>query len=796
MSVIGSAAKYQEAFRHCSGTAVFLDDIKLPNMAYCAFVRSTYAHARIRSVNTSRAENMPGVLKVLTSRDISSATTRLKLDVPLPGMKPLYYAYLASSKVRFTGEPIAVVLATDRYVAEDAVDQIEVEYEPLSVIMDAEKALEPNAALLYEEWGDNVLVKVSFKGGDTESAFSSSDHVFEERFYIHRYAGVPLETRGCMASYDQASRVLTCWISSQGPHVHKTLLAEALGLAEHKVRVISPDVGGGFGTKLNLAPEDVVVAYLALATGRTAKWTETRREHLLAANHAREQVHKIQVALKRGGEILGIRDSIVGDLGYSQPFPHSGLGTLLVAASMLPGPYRILNYDFEVKAVVTNKAPFGAYRGFGQPEATFVMERMLDIICRELNLDPLQTRLKNMLTAKELPFQSVTGAVWDSGDFPATLKKALDLADYHTHREKQQSLREKGRYIGIGIGCNTETTAPSLRFQSGRWAAHDAAKVKLEPDGSCSVFVGVSSIGTGIETSLAQVAADVLGMQPEDVMVHLGDTQTCPYSSGNWGSRSAAVCGSAILLASKKLKDKTIQIAAHLIQARPDRLAIGHKRVYCVEDENRFVSFREIAHVAYNEIFRLPEGMEPGLEFTSYYNPPGLSFAPDDKGRINVTGACSNAAHVAIVEVDPDTGSVQILRYVACHDSGVIINPAIVEGQIVGGVAQSIGGTMYEFLAYDDSGQLLTSTFMDYLMPTAREVPNIEVVHLQTPSPNIPGGFKGAGESGTISAPAAIVNAIEDAVSPLAPKIRITKSLVTPESLWKELSQSRSNNHS
>jgi len=475
----------------------------------------------------------------------------------------------------------------------------------------------------------------------------------------------------------------------------------------------------------------------------------------------------------------------VADLGALTLFPHSVFGTLMVTASMLPGPYKIQDYKFEIDWVVTNKTPFGAYRGFGQPEATFVMERMVELASKELSIDPVEFRRKNMISQKDMPYVNPTGALLESGSNVECLEKAAEILGYKDfHKQQLDSFQRFGKFIGIGFASNIETTVPTIYGATRRWTAHDPVTVRVQPDGRVTVAAGLASIGTSIETALSQVAADEFGISPDHVSVKVGDTDATPYSSGNYGSRSAVVCGAAVMGASQKIKEKMKKIASHLLNVPEERLELSKGAFFTGKEPKQSVTFQEIARVAYDETFRLPAGMEAGLEATYFYEPPNIQNFPDENGRVNVSGASTNATHAAIVEVDPETGKVKILRYVIVHDCGKIINPIIVEGQVQGGAAQSVGGTIYEEILYDNEGNLLSSSFVDYLLPTALDLPDFEVRHIETPSPYLPGGFKGAGEAGTIGVPAALANAIEDALRS-AYKIKILTTPIDPNRMWK-----------
>jgi carbon-monoxide dehydrogenase large subunit len=791
-SLIGTSLKPEEDLRFLIGQGSYIDDICLPNMAYCAFLRSPYAHANLISIDYSDTVRSSKILGVFTSSDIEQIAKPIKIDIPFPGIKPMYYRYLAQSKVLWAGEAVAAVVATDPYSAEDALETIAVEYKEMPFVLCPEEAISSNSVLLYDDWKDNCFAKAKFSNGDVDHAFQKSDVVIEKKIEMHRYCGVPMETRGCIANWNSATRFLNFWSSNQAPHVQKSLLSEALMIPENRIRVITPDVGGGFGVKLNIYPEDVVVAALSMLCRRPVKWVETRSEHFLAAGHSRSQIHNAKMGFSKTGIIKALSDKIIADVGAFTYYPHNVFGTLMVTCSMLPGPYRIQNYQYEVCWVVTNKTPFGAYRGFGQPEATFVTERLIEIACRELHIDPLDFRLRNIIQEHELPCVNPTGTILESGSHAKSLKIAANLIGYHElqERKRKEHFGSAQKLFGIGLSCNIETTVPTIYGASRRWTAHDSATVKVQPDGTVTVATGFVSIGTSIETTLKQIAGNELGIEPEDISVLIGDTDATPYGSGNYGSRSAVVCSAAVIGAISRIKQKMREISAHVLRVRTEEIEMGSGFFFAKSDPSRRLTFGDIARIAYDEAFKLPKGMEAGLEATYFYEPPNVQNLPDKNGKVNVSGASTNATHAALVEVDTETGKINILKYVIVHDCGKIINPLVVEGQIHGGIAQSIGGTLFEEIVYDGNGQLVSSNFIDYLLPTANDVPDMVVTHIETPSPYHPGGFKGAGEAGTIGVPAAISNAVENALWPHF-QVEILRTPLDPNRVWKLIKSHR-----
>lgn len=762
----GASVKRREDPRFLTGDGRFVDDMTLPGLLHAAFLRSPHAHARIRAIRTEGARRLPGVLGVFTSRELARWLKPLPtFGSPPPGLaervkfrlKHASQYPLVHETVRHVGEALAVVVGESRYVAEDALSLIEVEYEPLPPVADVIAGGEAGAPLLHPQWGDNVAVGFTHLVGDPEAAARSADVVVRERFRIQRYVGMPLEPRGVVAHYDRRDGTLTTWNATQVAHFTQQAVAEALELPVHKVRVLAPDVGGGFGTKACGYAEDVLIPLVARELGRPVKWTETRREHMMSAAHARDQLHEIEMSATRDGTILAVRDRIWLDLGaynsWGIVLPYNTVAHLL-------GPYRVKNLWVEFKAVVTNKTPNAPYRGAGRPEMVFAMDRIVDCLARELRMDPADVRRRNMVSAEEMPYD--TGMpyrdgnplVYDSGDFPAMLEQALEVSGYAAFRKEQGALRKKGIYQGIGISAYVEGTGIG---------PYEGATIKLDPSARVIVATGACCQGQGHETSFAQIAADVLGVPLDWVTVIGGDTDRIPFGIGTFASRSAVVAGNAVAAASRRVRDTVVLAAAKLLEARPDDLEIEDGEVFVRGVPSSAIPLARVIQASL-PTYAAPGVIEPAFEATCYHHVPTVTFA--------------SAVHIARVQVDPDTGAVKLLRYVVTHDSGHVINPMIVDGQIHGGVAQGVGGALFEEMVYDETGQLLSTGFMDYHVPLADELPFIETVHLEFPSPRNPLGIKGLGEGGAISPPAAIANAIEDALLPFG--VRITETPLTP----------------
>ncbi|HKA54215.1 MAG TPA: xanthine dehydrogenase family protein molybdopterin-binding subunit [Candidatus Binatia bacterium] len=764
--MVGAQVRRVEDPRVLLGKSRYVDDIHLPGTVALALVRSPYAHARITRIDVSAAKAHPGVYTVLTGADVAIPPLRVEYDpVRAPRHKSCDWPVLAQGKVRFVGEAVAAVVASDRYVAEDAAALVEVEYDPVDVVWDVEKALEPGSPLVHEEWGDNVMQVLQAEVGEVAKAFQEADCVIAERFVTGRHMALPMETRGCLASFEAATDSLTVWSSTQVPHTLRTHLALLLNFPEHHIRVVAPDVGGGFGQKGHVFSEEVIAASLARRLGRPVKWVEDRRENLSASLHAKHQIVQAELALKKDGTILGLKGRFVSDVGAYSEYPWGSAFEAGHAASTMPGPYKVPAYRFEALSVATNKTTIGVYRGVGLPIGVLVMERLVDLAAQELGLDPAELRLRNMIRKEEHPYTTIIGAEIESGSHQESLQLALGMLGYQDFRTQQRQYREQGRYIGVGIGCYVEGTAPSSQaFHAMGLAAggYESATVRMDVTGKVTVLVGTHSHGQSHETTLAQVAADELGVPLADVKIIEGDTTAIPYGWGTWGSRSAVTGGGAIILASRKVREKLLRAASRLSEVPADDLELAQGMVRRKQDGTTLMSIKKIAQQVLVARFA---GEEPGLEATSHYEPPPATHA--------------NASHLATVEVDIETGQVKLLRYIVVEDCGTIINPLVVNGQIQGGVAQGIGTALYEQALYDENGQFLTGTLMDYLVPTAVDVPRVEIGHIESPSPYTPGGIKGMGEGGAIAPPAAIANAVADALAPFG--VRVNEVPLTPE---------------
>lgn len=776
---VGERIKRTEDPRLIQGLAHYVDDIKLPDTLHVAFLRSMYAHAKIKSIDTSEASHAPGVVAVYTGKDVAGKIGPVPCAGALPGLKIPDYRVLATDHVTFVGHPIAAVVATDRYAARDAIDLIMVDYEELPVVVDVEEAAK-GGNLVYEEYGDNIAYKLTSGEGDIDAALADADHIIKQRIVHQRLIPIAMEGRGVLARYYPGEKELTIWTSTQIPHLARTQLAIMLGVPENKVRVIAPEVGGGFGSKLNVYAEEALISWISMQTGRPVKWIEGRRENFQATIHGRGQVGYIEAGCKNDGTITGLRYSVFADMGAYLQLLTPAIPTL--TGLMLSGCYKIPAIQMNITAVFTNKMSTDAYRGAGRPEATQVIERVADLVAAQLGMDPIEVRRKNFPEPTEFPFKTATGLFYDSGNYQGALDKALALADYKKMRADQQAARNEGRIVGIGVSTYVEICAigPSQATPAGGW---ESATVRIEPTGKVTILTGASPHGQGQETSFAQLAGDELGVDLNDVTVIHGDTSIVQYGIGTFGSRGTAVGGTAVYNAIQKLKEKAKELAGHLLGADASAVSFKEGR-FSVEaamaaaggngdsateaGHPKSVTIQEVAlaaHVAH----QIPAGFEPGLSATNFFEPSNFTFP--------------FGTHIVQVEIDKETGSIEFQRYVAVDDCGRVINPMLVEGQVHGGIVQSIGQALYEEAVYDDQGQLLTGTLMDYAIPKAAMIPRLELDRTETPSPVNPMGVKGVGEAGTIGATPAIVGAIVDALSPFG--VRHIDMPIKPENVWR-----------
>jgi aerobic carbon-monoxide dehydrogenase large subunit len=754
---VGRSLLRREDRRLLMGQGRFIADLVLPRMLHAVFVRSPLAHARIRNVDLAHAAAAPGVALALNGADLLQMLPPVpegQISLPSKWTTHVQHKFLnpsqpllAHDKVRHVGEAVAIVVAESRHQAEDAAELVTLDLEELAAVVDPEAALRPGTPIVHDRFDTNLIGEFSVGKGDAAAALASAPHRLKRRFYHHRYAAVPMECRGVVSEYDRRTDSATIWSSTQVVHWVRREVATTLGLPEARVRCIALDVGGGFGGKGHAYPEDLLVPFVARKLGRPVRWIEERREHFLSATHSRDQLHDVEIGFDDDGRILAIRDDYIVDCGAWNPI---GSGVAYNTAVHLTGPYKIENLAASGRIVATNKAPNAPYRGAGRPEAAFAMERSIDLVARSLGLEPAEVRRRNMIRADEMPYSAGLmyrdgePIVYDSGDYPGALAKALDtVGGVEAFRRRQAEARSEGRHLGLGIGCYIEGTGVG---------PFEGAIVRIDPSGKVYASSGACPQGQGMETIFAQIVADAWKVTPEDVVVSLADTAAIPIGFGTMASRSTVTVSAALHHASQRLRDKAFAIAANMLECAPADLELRDGGVGVVGVPGTAISLARLAQAARpGWDHGRPEGVEAGLEETYYWEPPTVTW--------------SYAVHVAIVEVDSETGRLKIEQYVVVHDCGTVVNPMLVEGQVMGGTAQGLGGILCEAIAYDSAGQLLSATLMDYALPTATDVPAIRVIHQHSPSPLNPLGVKGVGEGGAVAPPAAIANAVCDALA-------------------------------
>jgi carbon-monoxide dehydrogenase large subunit len=766
---VGVARRRVEDPRLVQGAGQYVEDLRLPRTVDVAFVRSTYAHARIKSIKLEAALAEPGVLAAWSGERVKD-TPRIPYQVPLvKELNATPLLPLAYEVVPMMGYPLAAVVANDRYQARDAAELVEVEYEPLKVVTDAEQALEADALIIYPQLGTNVAYNLVNEGGDVDSAFARAEHTLTLRLDHTRVAQVPMEPRAILASYDRSSDLLTVWRSTQSPFQTRTALSVALGRPEQSIRVIAPDVGGAFGSKNPVYPDELTVVLLAMELERPVRWVSTRMEDLQSTMQGRDQVDTVEVAFTDDGKITGLKTRTVCNFG-ALTLPATAMPPLRVA-HYATGAYRIAAFRSEVFGVYTNTAPTGPYRGAGRPEAAFIAERAIEEVGRTLGLDPVEARRRNFIPPSEFPYTTPTGSIYDSGDYERTMDRALEIVGYAELRERQRQERVAARPPGqggeppplLGIGVATTIEVAAQGWESGR--------IEVEPDGAVVARTGSSSHGQGHETSFAQVVSEHLAVPFERVRIVHGDTTQTPVGIGSFGSRSMTLGGGALAVSAEGIKKKALQVAASLLETSPNDLVYADGAVQVVGAPERAVSLAEIARAA-QEGRGLPDG-ERGLADENRFEP----------GRDTVPFGTT----VAVVRIEPQAGRIHLERLVTVDDCGTVINPLIVDGQVAGGLTQGIGQALFERVAYDDDGQLLTMSLLDYAVPTAHMVPEYELDLTETPSPNNPLGAKGVGESGCVSAPPAIVNAVLDALAPLG--VTQLDMPLTADKVWRAIRQ-------
>jgi carbon-monoxide dehydrogenase large subunit len=761
MRMMGARVKRKEDPRLITGGSTYVDDVQPQNLGHVAILRSIYGHAKINSIDTSAAKALPGVIAVYTGAEFQRFTG------PMPhgggeggggpkGMVGIDTYPIEPEVVRHVGQAIAVVVATDRYIARDALELLVVDYAPLPVIVDMEEAIKPGAPQLYDNVPNNLAFVWNKVEGDPDKAFAEADVVVTRKMNNQRVAGIPMETRAVLAQPDALSGGLVVQTSTQNPHSVRQQIAKCLNMSPLDIRVIAPEVGGGFGVKISSYPEEMILATLALQLKRPVKWMEDRGENLQATHHGRAQEAEISLAATKDGTITAIKLRVLTDVGA---YPRAA-GVAMSTSLLIAGVYKMQNVDLEIKAAYTNTMPTGAYRGAGRPEAAYYIERIVDVLAAELDMDPIELRRKNFIPKDAFPYKTPTGATYDSGDYEKPLSKLLEIVDYPALRQQQAEMRKEGRYLGLGVATFTEICG---------FGPFDSASVRVEPTGQVTVTTGISPHGQGQETTFAQIVADELGVSMDDVFVVHGDTARTPAGQGTMGSRGLVVGGSALMMGVTKIKDKALKIVAHKLEAAEADVTFENGKYGVKGSPEGALTLKDVAKIAYSG--SVPAEIGTGLEVTDFFAPPGTTFP--------------FGADLVVVEVRADTGEVQVLRYVAVDDCGRVISPLLVDGQVHGGLAQGIGQALWEAVVYDEDGQLITGSLMDYAIPRAQDFPMFETARTETPSPLNPLGAKGIGELATIGSTPAIVNAVVDALRPFG--VTHLDMPLRPQRIWQAI---------
>ena len=776
--VLGEKIKRREDPRLITGRGQYTDDIQLPGMLYAAILRSSYAHANIEHVDVEEALRMEGVVAVYTGKDLEGkmGTIPTAWLPPDSNIKTVTHPALAVDKVRYVGDGVALVIAESRYIARDALDAIHVNYNVLPGVVNQEEAMTGDAPILHADAPNNIAFHWH-AGNATDEVFENAEAVVKQRLRNQRVVPNPMEPRSAVAQFNSATGDMTMWCTSQNPHIHRFILSGILSIPEHKLRIVSVDVGGGFGCKIPVYADEALVGFAARDLDRPVKWAEDRREHFLATTHGRDHIEDIEIAGRRDGTIEAIRVRTLANMGAYLSTAGPGVPTILFGL-IVPGPYKIPYAATDVYGVFTNTTPTDAYRGAGRPEATYLLERMVDLFAREIGMDPVAVRRKNLIPKDDFPYHSAMGLEYDSGNYELALNRALDMADYSTFRKRQQELIQQGRVVGVGVttyveicGLGPSQVAGAVGFQGG---LYESATVRVHPTGKVSVFTGTSPHGQGEETTFAQIVAEKFNVPIEDIEVIHGDTSRIAMGWGTYGSRTTPVGGSAIAVAADRVIEKAKKIAAYMLEVDEEDVQFSDGLFSPKGVPSRSASFHDVTLQAYLA-WNLPKGVEPGLEGQSFYDPANFTY--------------SFGTHICMVEVEKDTGEVKIDRYLAVDDCGRVLNPMLAEGQVHGGIVQGVGQALWEGAVYDNSGQLITGTFMDYAMPKARFFPRFETAFTETPCPHNPLGVKGIGETGTIASTPTVVNAVLDALRPYG--VTNLDMPLTPEKVWRAMENGR-----
>ncbi|HIM61456.1 MAG TPA: xanthine dehydrogenase family protein molybdopterin-binding subunit [Dehalococcoidia bacterium] len=775
--IFGSGIRRREDPRLITGGATFTDDVQLPGMAHAAILRSPHAHAKINSIDTAAASEAPGVVAVYTGADTDGVLNPIPCAWLPPDcdIKAVAHPAIAKDVVRYQGDAVAVVVAETRYQAEDALELINVDYEVLPSVVSPEAAMQPGAPQIHEDAPNNQAFHWIAAGGDTDAAFADADVIVKDTILQQRLIPNAMEPRSAVANWTRSMGELTLWSTSQNPHIVRFLGSLVTGIPEHKIRVIATEVGGGFGSKIPMYADEMITSFCSMQLNRPVKWTATRSEGFLATIHGRDHIEHVEMAATREGKITAIRTVVYAGMGAYLSTAGPGVPTILHGL-IYSGPYDIGATRADIYGVFSNTTPVDAYRGAGRPEATFLIERLIDLLAVELGTDPVELRRKNLIPKFEDGHDVASGITYDSGDYEPLLNMVLGHVDYQALRQEQARMRERGAYMGIGVTCYAEIcglgpsqVAGAVGFGGGLW---ESAIVRFHPTGKVNAYIGTAPHGQGEETTFAQILADELGVDVDDVGIIHGDTSNTPMGWGTYGSRTTVVGGAALALAARKVKEKARLLAAHLLEAAEADVEYEDGKFFVKGSPDQSKTIQEMATMA-NVAWNLPEGMEPGLEASAFYDPPNFVYP--------------FGTHVAVVEVDKDNGNVVIKRYVAGDDCGPQINPMIVEGQIHGGVVQGWGQALWEGVVYDDNGQLLTGSMTDYALPRAHMFPDMEILSTVTPSPHNPLGVKGIGETGAIASTVTVYNAVIDALRPLG--VTGIDMPLTPEKVWQAIRQ-------
>ena len=778
--MVGARVKRTEDPRLLTGNGSYVDDRQSARMLHVAFRRSDHSHARIRSIDCEAALRSPGVIAVFTGADLEGKIKPLLATSRMANYHATPLVALAQGKVRYVGEPVVAVVAESRYLAEDAIELVEIDFETLPIVIDPESAAQSDAPLLHESIGTNVLLSREFKRGDVDAEMEKAAVRVSGRFRMRRKTPLAMENRSYVAEYSAGQDAITLYSATQIPGIIRDALSEALDTPGNRLRVIAPDVGGGFGGKASLYPEELFVTFAARHLACAVKWTSDRLEDLAATSQGFDEIMEAELGFDQDGLAVALRADVIGDVGAYSIYPWTAVLEPVQVVSFLPGPYKIQHYRGRVRGVATSKPPMGPYRGVGRPASTFVTERLMDMAARKLGVDPKSLRLKNMIQPDEFPHRIGSGIVWDQCSFTECLEAACETIGYVALRERQVKARAEGRWFGIGMACYAELTgigsrisvAPGMPINTGT----ETAKILIDSTGAVTVAVGTAAHGQGHETTFAQVVAEHLGARLQDILVVHGDSAAVPNATGSYASRSAVLAGGAATLAAQDVKKKVLRAASHLLETSAADLTVEDGRIV-VAGTDRAMTFRELARAVYSEMGRIPSNQREELSSTKTYDP--------------VFGTAATAAHIAVLEIDPETYQVKLERFLVAEDCGKLINPMIVDGQVHGGVAQGIGAALYEEVIYNDEGQNVTASLVDYVVPSASEIPSITVVHIEAESKTTLGGFRGMGEGGTIGAPAAVANAISDALAPLS--IDVFELPVTPERLFRLIENAKAN---